>query len=85
MQVVEFSASEPNATDGPFPIAWFRFHPNADLESKGMLSCVLQQPRCSGFVLLKLICPEDRMEELGDDHIVANIDIAFCGVEGWLL
>eukprot|EP00908_Phaeocystis_cordata_P019163 Transcript_30663.p1 GENE.Transcript_30663~~Transcript_30663.p1 ORF type:complete len:600 (+),score=210.35 Transcript_30663:47-1801(+) len=85
------AAAEAAADEGgPFPILWFRFDAIDDsregseqLNPRGEFRYELAQPRALRYLLCKLISPEDRMEAMQDDHAQPNIDLEFCGMDGW--
>ena len=50
---------------------------------RGEFRFALAQPRALRYLVLKLISPEDRMAAMQDDHASPNIDLEYCGVDGW--
>ena len=49
----------------------------------GEFRFALAQPRALRYLVLKLISPEDRMVAMQDDHASPNIDLEYCGLDGW--
>ena len=49
----------------------------------GEFRFALAQPRALRYLVLKLISPEDRMVAMQDDHASPNIDLEYCGIDGW--
>ena len=95
--VVECARRGESGAGGLFPIAWFCFDPIDDsAEAEGGEQAnpeqahpgfrfALAQPRALRYLVLKLISPEDRMVAMQDDHASPNIDLEYCGIDGWRL
>ena len=49
----------------------------------GEFRFALAQPRALRYLVLKLISSEDRMVAMQDDHASPNIDLEYCGLDGW--
>ena len=88
--VLEFAPQSAEGAEGAeggglFPVAWFAFRAGSGPNETGLLQCELARPRGMRYVVLKLIRPEDRMGEMGDDHAQPNVDLEFCGLRGHVI
>ena len=71
-----------------FPIAWFKFHPMPQRRrrhERGEIEYSLARPRCTRYLLARLVSAENRMAEMSDDHAQPNIDIEHLGAKGYLV
>jgi len=95
---VSLSGISTTPRGGAFPIIWFRFTSTLAAAAarkaatpgwreQGAFEYRLQQPRCTSFLLVKIVAPENRMEAMyvcrkvknsqamGDEHMQPNIDL----------
>ena len=91
--VAELERDEEAYGDGPFPMLFFSFTLSvADARAKaqeqpawretGVFEYALRQPRSTRWLMIKVVCSEDRMHAMGDDHDEPNIDLEYCGARG---
>ena len=91
--ICEFERNINDTEGGAFPIIWFRFTSTLAAAAarkaatpgwreQGAFEYRLQQPRCTSFLLVKIVAPENRMEAMGDEHMQPNIDLQYCGARG---
>ena len=82
-RIVEFDRP-PADYRGPSPVLWFRFGDQESVgdDEQGLFEVTLRQPRSMRHVAVKLTAPEDRMQEMHDDHDECNIDVDFVELRG---
>ena len=54
-------------------------------DEQGLFEVTLRQPRSLRHVAVKLTAPEDRMQEMHDDHDECNIDVDLVELRGWIV
>ena len=82
-RIVEFDRP-PAGYRGPSPVLWFRFGDQDSVgdDEQGLFEVTLRQPRSLRHVAVKLTAPEDRMQEMHDDHDECNIDVDLVELRG---
>ena len=82
-RIVEFDRP-PADYRGPSPLLWFRFQDQESVgdDEQGLFEVTLRQPRSMRHVAVKLTAPEDRMQEMHDDHDECNIDVDLVELRG---
>lgn len=85
-RIVEFDRP-PAGYRGPSPVLWFRFGDQDSVgdDEQGLFEVTLRQPRSLRHVAVKLTAPEDRMQEMHDDHDECNIDVDLVELRGWIV